>query len=234
RRQKPSQKVPAETSRCRVALNYNTRLTHCVKTGSFTAVKSKKHSAEAKEVISFLSELMRLKSVPRIGWLLRGVRDVESVAAHSFGVGVIAMLLADRARERGMKVNGEGGGGMAVMQDVTEAGTGDLPSTIKRYFGKRNVKAADHLIAEEVFAGLGGIGKDYLELWQDYECRGSLEAKIVKAADKLDLLLQSVEYEKGGAQSLREFWENSDEDFSRLGLEELISDLIEVLKQSRK
>ena len=27
-----------------------------------------------------LTELMRLKAVPRMGWLLRGIRDVESVA----------------------------------------------------------------------------------------------------------------------------------------------------------
>jgi putative hydrolases of HD superfamily len=196
-------------------------------------VKSKKIAAEVKESIRFLSELMRLKSVPRIGWLLRGVRDVESVAAHSFGVGVIAMLLSDRARERGMMVNVERVMRMALMHDMTEVRTGDLPSTIKRYFGKKNVKSADHLIAEEIFARLGGIGKDYLEIWQDYENRNSIESRIVKAADKLDLLLQSVEYEKGGARSLHEFWANSDEEFAGLDLEELISDLIESLKQSR-
>ena len=197
-------------------------------------MKSKKNTAESKEVISFLSELMRLKSVPRIGWLLRGVRDVESVAAHSFGVAVVAMALADRASERGIKVNVERVLRMALMHDLTETRTGDLPSTIKQYFGKKNVKAADHLIANEVFSGMGSIGKQYLELWQDYEQRESIESKIVKAADKLDLLLQSVEYEKGGALSLGEFWENSDEDFARLGLEDLISDLIEALKQSRE
>lgn len=176
---------------------------------------------------------MRLKSVPRIGWLLRGVRDVESVAAHSFGVAVIAMLLADRARHRGMKVNVELVLRMALLHDLTETRTGDLPSTIKRYFGKKNVKDADHLIAEEIFAGLDGIGKEYLELWRDYEVRGSLEAKIVKAADKFDLLLQSLEYEKGGARSLQEFWDTAGEDFDKLGIEDLIGDLIEDLKKSR-
>jgi putative hydrolase of HD superfamily len=194
-------------------------------------LKSKK---VAKDLINFLGELMRLKSVPRIGWLLRGVRDVESVAAHSFGVAVIAMLIADRARQREMKVNVERVLRMALMHDLTETRTGDLPSTIKRYFGRKNVKDADHLIAEEVFAGLGPIGKQYLECWLEYEDRGSIESRIVKAADKLDLLMQSLEYEKGGAQNLREFWENSDEDFEKLGLEELIGDLIEVMKENRE
>lgn len=177
---------------------------------------------------------MRLKSVPRIGWLLRGVRDVESVASHAYGVAVIAMWLADRSNRRGVQVDVERVLRMALMHDLTETRTGDLPSTIKKYFGKKNVKDADHRIAEEVFSGLGDIGKDYFELWQEYERRDCLESKIVKAADKLDLLLQSLEYEKGGANSLEEFWENSEEDIEKLGLTDLIGDLIQVLKESRK
>ncbi len=186
---------------------------------------------KASSIIQFLTELMRLKSVPRIGWLLRGVRDVESVASHSFGVAVIAMLLADRARQRGMVVDGERVLRMALMHDLTEARTGDLPSTIKKYFGKKNVKDADAMIAEEMLAPLG---EPYLALWREYEHRDCIESKLVKAADKLDLLLQSLEYEKGGARSLQEFWDSADDDFDKLGIEDLIRDLIDELKQSRK
>lgn len=177
---------------------------------------------------------MRLKSVPRIGWLLRGVRDVESVAAHSFGVAVIAMLLADRARARGLEVNVERLLRMALLHDMTESRTGDLPSTIKQYFEKTAIKAADERIAREMLAELGDLSESYLELWFDYEHRASIESRLVKAADKLDLLLQSREYEKGGAQSLREFWATSDNDFAGLGVDDLISDLIEELKKSRE
>jgi putative hydrolase of HD superfamily len=188
---------------------------------------------KASSIIQFLSELMRLKSVPRIGWLLRGVRDVESVAAHSYGVAVIAMLLADRERQRGTKVNAERVMRMALLHDLSETRTGDLPSTIKKYFGRKNVKDADDRIAEEIFAGLGDLGAEYLDLWREYEHRNCIESKIVKAADKLDLLLQSLEYEKGGAQNLGEFWENSDAEFDDLGLGEMIRDLIVELKRLR-
>jgi putative hydrolase of HD superfamily len=190
--------------------------------------------SEAVGLISFLAELMRLKSVPRIGWLLRGVRDVESVAAHSFGVAVIAMLLGDRARARGVEVNGERLLRMALLHDLTESRTGDLPSTIKQYFDKTIIKAADERIAREMFAELGDLSESYLELWFDYEHRASVESKLVKAADKLDLLLQSREYEKGGARSLQEFWDTADNDFTGLGIDDLISDLIEELKKSRE
>ncbi|HEY9433873.1 MAG TPA: HD family hydrolase [Blastocatellia bacterium] len=192
------------------------------------------HLPEAGGLISFLAELMRLKSTPRIGWLLRGVRDVESVAAHSFGVAVIAMLLADRARARGVEVNVERLLRMALLHDLTETRTGDLPSTIKRYFGKASIKAADEAIAIDIFAQLGDFRESYLELWSDYEHRASVESKLVKAADKLDLLVQSREYEKGGARSLQEFWDTADSDFAGLGVDDLISDLIEELKKGRK
>ena len=185
-------------------------------------------------MIIFLAELMRLKSTPRIGWLLRGVRDVESVAAHSFGVAVIAMLLADRARARGVEVNVERLLRMALLHDLTETRTGDLPSTIKHYFDKASIKAADEAIAREIFTELGDFRESYLELWSDYEHRASVESKLVKAADKLDLLVQSREYEKGGARSLQEFWDTADSDFVGLGVDDLISDLIEELKKSRK
>jgi putative hydrolase of HD superfamily len=177
---------------------------------------------------------MRLKSVPRIGWLLRGVRDVESVASHSFGVAVIAMLLADRACARGVEVNVERLLRMALLHDLTESHTGDLPSTIKQYFEKAAIKAADERIAREMFAELGDLSGSYLELWFDYEHRASIESRLVKAADKLDLLLQSREYEKGGARSLQEFWDTADNDFTGLGVDDLISDLIEELKKSRE
>jgi putative hydrolases of HD superfamily len=188
---------------------------------------------EASGLINFLAELTRLKSTPRIGWLLRGVRDVESVAAHSFGVAVIAMLLADRARARGVEVNVERLLRMALLHDLTEARTGDLPSTIKRYFGKAEIKAADEAIAKEIFTQLGDFRESYLELFFDYEHRASIESRLVKAADKLDLLVQSREYEKGGARSLEEFWETADSDFAGLGIDDLISDLVEELKKGR-
>jgi putative hydrolase of HD superfamily len=189
---------------------------------------------EAVNWIEFLDELARLKAVPRMGWLLRGVRDVESVAAHSFGVAFMAMLLADRARTRGWPIDPERVLKMALLHDLTEARTGDLPSTIKRYFEPAALKAADERAAREILAGLGEASQSYLELWLEYERRQSLESRVVKAADKLDLLLQAASYERSGADNLDEFWEGVDEDFAALGLEELIGDLIKTLKESRK
>lgn len=190
-------------------------------------------ACESVRISNFLAELMRLKAVPRMGWLLRGVRDVESVAAHSFGLAFIAMLLADRAQARGMQVDVERVLRMALLHDLTEARTGDLPATVKRYFDDATLHAADEQAATEMLSTLGVMGENYLALWREYEQRITLEARIVKAADKLDLLWQAREYEKGGAQALCEFWQNSDAEFATLGIDELIMDLITELRKSR-
>jgi putative hydrolase of HD superfamily len=181
-----------------------------------------------------LAELIRLKSLSRTGWLLRGVRDVESLAAHSFGVAWAAMLLADSARARGMQVDVERVLRMALLHDASEVRTGDLPMTMKKYFGRDALHTAETRIAEEVFSPLGEIGAAYLELGREYEARTSLEARIVKAADKLDLLLQAHEYEKGGARNLDEFWQNAEDDFNALGVGDLVNDWVAELRRDRK
>ncbi len=186
---------------------------------------------EANRTIEFLAEIMRLKALPRTGWLLRGVRNVESIADHSFGVAMIAMMIADRAEASGMKIDGERVLRMALLHDLAEVRTGDLPATIKPYFDAATLRSADEQATKEVLAPLGEAGNKYLELRHEYEQRTSLESRIVKAADKIDLLLQAREYEKGGANNLAEFWNNADEDFAKLRLDELIADLISELKK---
>lgn len=188
---------------------------------------------DAARLADLLAELVRLKSLPRTGWLLRGVRDVESLADHTCGVAWAAMLMADCARARGMQIDIERVLRMALLHDLTEARTGDLPVTVKKYFGRVALHVADEAIAAEMLEPLGRVGAEYLELWRDYEARASLEARIVKAADKIDLLLQAREYEKGGARGLSEFWENAESDFAALGVGELVADLIGQLRRGR-
>ena len=57
-------------------------------------------------MLSTLIELQRLKRLDRTGWTLRGLPNgTESVAAHSFGVCVTAMMLADEIKMRGTDID---------------------------------------------------------------------------------------------------------------------------------
>ena len=72
-----------------------------------------------------LIELQRLKRLDRTGWTLRGLPNgTESVAAHSFGVTVAAMLLADEIRARGTEVDLEKVLRMALLHDWAETRVG--------------------------------------------------------------------------------------------------------------
>src|SRR4029079_8935489 len=97
-------------------------------------------------MLSTLIELQRLKRLERTGWTLRGLPNgTESVAAHSFGVCVTAMLLADEVKARGQEVDCERVLRMALMHDWSEARVGDMPRTATRYFGAEARRKAESL-----------------------------------------------------------------------------------------
>ncbi len=161
-------------------------------------------------MIETLLELQRLKKLDRTGWTLRGqAAGAESVAAHTYGVAVVAMMLADELVARGVVVNVERVLRLALMHDWAEARTGDIPRTGSCYFSAEARRKAERAAFDDIVEAVGERHrKTYSELHEDYEARGSLEARLVKAADVIDLLLQALLFETAGARGLEEFWEN--------------------------
>jgi putative hydrolase of HD superfamily len=158
-------------------------------------------------MLSALVELQRLKRLDRTGWSLRGLPNgTESVASHSFGVVVTAMLLADAIQGRGVAVNTEEVLRIALLHDWAEARVGDLPKTASDYFGADARRKAETAAFADIVGPLATSAK-YQQLYDDYEQRESLEARIVKAADVIDLLIQALALERAGARGLDEFWE---------------------------
>ena len=158
-----------------------------------------------------LLELQRLKRLDRTGWVLRGLPPgAESVAAHSYGVALAAMLLADEARARGAEVDVEHVLRVALLHDLTETRTGDMPRTVAEYYGAELRRRAERAAFDDIMRGLDPErAGPYSRLHEDYEGRASLEARLVKAADVVDLLAQALYFERAGARGLDEFWENA-------------------------
>ena len=71
----------------------------------------------------------------------------------------------------------------------------------------------------------------YRQLYEDYEKRASLEAQLVKAADVIDLLVQVLALERGGARGLDEFWEVANEgNFELQGIaQEVVKEVLQSL-----
>jgi len=159
-------------------------------------------------MLATLIELQRLKRLERTGWTLRGLPNgTESVASHSFGVAVTAMLLADEVRARGLEVDCERVLRMALLHDWSETRVGDMPRTAINYFGADARKTAETLAFADIVIGVGAAESEYKALYQDYEQRDSLEARLVKAADVIDLIVQAYALERSGAKGLDEFWQ---------------------------
>jgi putative hydrolase of HD superfamily len=183
-------------------------------------------------MLSTLIELQRLKGLDRTGWVLRGFPNgTESVAAHSFGVSVTAMLLADELIAHGVAVNVEKILRISLLHDWAEARVGDMPRTATTYFGSEVRKQAE----TAAFRDLTNDNEVYANLYHEYEERNTLEARLVKAADVIDLLVQALALERAGGRGLDEFWEVAEN--PQLQLEgpakQIVEDLFNSLLKAR-
>lgn len=187
-------------------------------------------------MLSTLIELQRLKRLDRTGWTLRGLPNgTESVAAHSFGVSATAMLLADKFVANGIPVDVEKVLRIALLHDWAETRVGDMPRTGTLYFGSEARKQAEMAAFRDVVDQVDGRQGLYARLYNDYEHRSSLEARLVKAADVLDLLIQVLALERAGARGLDEFWQVTEQpDFNLEGeAEQIVQELLRSILKAR-
>ena len=153
-------------------------------------------------IIDTVLALDTLADLPRTGWLLRGVRPCESIADHSFGVALVALLVVDELRAAGETVDGERVLRMAIVHDAPEARTGDIPMPSKTAEVERAVDELEKRLVRELLPE--ALGRD----WAEAEAGETLEASIVKAADKLHMMIKAHSYERQHRGRLDEFWEN--------------------------
>ncbi|MEA1994032.1 MAG: HD family hydrolase [Euryarchaeota archaeon] len=179
-------------------------------------------------ILDFLLEAGKLKYIKRSGWIISGV-DGESVADHCFRVALLSMLLGDRLKEQ-YTIDMEKLLRIAILHDIAESKIGDIPYESLKYIGEKNKRKAEKGACKDLLTDLVS-GDDYYDLWEEFEERESVEAKIVRAADKLEMMIQCYEYEKQG-YSLDRFWKNEDnfKDFEF----DIVKEIFEELKKRRK
>ena len=154
----------------------------------------------AREVLRFFRLAGRLKATARAGWELRGIGDPESVADHSFRVGLLALVLSRGAdppldRERCVA--------MALVHDLAESIVGDITPYDGISGDEKNRREREAM--ERLGAMLGDDG--LLRLWEEYQAAETAEARFVKDLDKLETVLQAAEYEEARGVELAEFRE---------------------------
>jgi len=135
---------------------------------------------------ALLLEALRLKELPRTGWVRAGVEQPESVAAHSWGISWLVLALCPKEIDQGRAL------ALAVIHDLPEVRAGDItPHDGVSDTEKRNLES------DALAQMLSGHKRaaELLALWREYDLGETPEARFVKACDKLDMALQAQRYE---------------------------------------
>ena len=137
--------------------------------------------------LEFLYEVGSLRHIKR-SWSRFLTPEFQNLADHHLRVVWIAMIIA---KHEGVK-NIEKIVSLAILHDVPESRTGDVD-----YLQRQYVKRNEELGVKDIFAGTV-FEKEFTSLWKEYEKRDSIESKIVKDADTLDVDLEIKEQENRG------------------------------------
>ncbi|KAL5228111.1 hypothetical protein ABZP36_016376 [Zizania latifolia] len=149
-------------------------------------------ASSASSAIDFLTLCHSLKTTKRKGWINHSIKGPESIADHMYRMSLMALIAGDLPavdRERCIKI--------AIVHDIAEAIVGDITPSDgipKAEKSRREQKALNEMC--EVLGG-GPIADEIKELWEEYENNASIEANLVKDFDKVEMILQALEYEKG-------------------------------------
>jgi len=153
--------------------------------------------------------------MPRTGWVWLGVKKPETIAEHIFRVAMMNWILADRVRP---KLNLKKIIKISLVHDLCEAYAGDMTpywkilpkdkekriEILKRWI-RIPRKEKEKLSKEKINLEKKSLLKlikflptktrdDIFSSWHDYEKGFSREGRFVKQGDKIETLLQSIEY----------------------------------------
>jgi putative hydrolase of HD superfamily len=178
-----------------------------------------------KNLIKFLIEIGKLKEIKRKGWKLRGIKNPETIAAHSFRMAIMAWLLG-----KGKKLDINRVIKIALIHDLCEVYAGDttpydklLPKNkekIKELFNKwprfpqwqkeknffEKYKKESQALRKLTQNIPPSIQKEIRLLWDDYEKGLTPEGRFVRQIDRLENLLQALEYCQRGEKFAIEPW----------------------------
>lgn len=142
--------------------------------------------------INFLFEMGTIRFIERM-WRRFLHADLANLAEHHFRVFWIAMIIAER----------EGGADtgklakMVMIHDIAESRAGDVD-----YISRQYVERNEELGITDMLKNTS-VEKEFLELWREYEEKQSLEARIAKDADNIDVDFELAEQAANGSQLKR-------------------------------
>jgi putative hydrolase of HD superfamily len=159
------------------------------------------NDTEAAGAMSFIFEAGMLKRAKRTGWWIAGISDPESIADHSFRTAIVGTVLAGMEGADPARV-----ALLCVLHDTQETRTGDIPHS-----GRRYLTAADNptVTADQVSACPPGVADAIGSAVAEYEAGQTLEAIVARDADKVECLVQAMEYRHQGVSTVQPWIDSS-------------------------
>jgi putative hydrolases of HD superfamily len=156
---------------------------------------------DAAGAMSFIFETGVLKRAARTGWWFAGVKDPESIAEHSFRTAIIGMILAAMEGADPARVSM-----MCLLHDTQETRITDIP-----HIGRRYLTAAPNteVTADQVAGCPPAVADAIKAAVAEYEAGETIEAVVAHDADKLECLVQAVEYRHQGTDSVQRWIDSS-------------------------
>ncbi|KAL4559672.1 hypothetical protein LXL04_031815 [Taraxacum kok-saghyz] len=161
------------------------------------------------------------KTTKRKGWINHGIKGPESIAHHMYRMALMALIAGDVPginRERCIKIAIVHDVAEAIVGDITPAD--GVPKVEKSRLeqaalnemcnvlgggmrvrrGRLKKRKINHQCTSMIMESMTNdvdATKNVLarELWREYEDNASLEANLVKDFDKVEMILQALEYE---------------------------------------
>ncbi len=143
-------------------------------------------------LFAFFERLKTMGSIKRFGTL--PMNEFESVAAHSYNVAIMALMIADY--EENPEIDKELVLRKALFHDFEETILSDIPHPIKHRFkggklGKLLTEIVPELIEKEIFKELPNRLRA-LYVKHAIESKEGLEGRIVEAADAMDIVVSAI------------------------------------------
>ncbi len=147
--------------------------------------------SDIKKLLDFFHLSKGLKNELRHGYTSKNRK--ESVADHTWRVSLMVIVIS---RFLDQEISLEKALKMAIIHDLAEVVTGDDPYFLCEESEQlQNEKFQKELLAMQHIKNLVPeiVGIELVELWKEYEEGKTLEAKFVKAIDKIEAQIQHNE-----------------------------------------
>ncbi len=180
--------------------------------------KKAKRNPRMKNLLIFFSEIGKLKRMTRRGWVLKGVKNPDSIAEHTFQATIIAWVLGEQKGgfdiERLLKI--------ALIHDLSKLNLGNTtcyvqalslpkskkelkelmdncsmpPVVNKKKIDPKKFKQETRALEKLILKLPPSLKKEIKDLWIDYKKGLTPEGRFFKQINRMESFFQAWEYWK--------------------------------------